>query len=111
MINWLIPKRHAEVADWLRTVGLLDKTGPHGRPERIPFGKGALVVSPINEGELLVEYLVFDDRINDLSIPLKSILDEDGHIPEYPRTAVVTEAPPGFRLPKWDGFEYIQAQP
>lgn len=104
-----ITGRHRQVAGWLRAVGIYDKTGPHGLPERIPYGPGALVVYPLNEGELAVEYLVFDDRVADRTIPLASILDQDGKIPEYPRNAVVTEAPPGFRLPTWDAFAYVEA--
>lgn len=92
-------QRRKAVCAWIESIGL--------DPDLIPMHEGSIVATPINEGELLVTYEFFDPRILNKRIPLSQIVDEDRRVPTNTHEMVVSEAPPGFELPSWDGCIYM----
>lgn len=65
----------------------------------IPDEEQALVVTPINEGELHARWL-------QVSKPLTYQSDRNQWATD-PAEAILTDPPPGFTLPEWDAYRYI----
>lgn len=88
-----LPPRRLAVCAWLERIGL--------DPMDIPRDE-ALIVTPINEGFLRVEYRVLArDADGHPRVAGDRLLAED-------RQTVTEHAPPGFRLPYWDAIDYIE---
>ena len=94
--------RREKVAAWCRQVGLT--------PEEIPAPTGAhndTTVTALDEGHLVVTYRTYRRG----PVGKRQItIDSDGWYIialSEPRTAVVTEAPPGFRSGTWSAWEWI----
>ena len=103
------PARHAAMKAWCERDGI--------DPGLIPAEPGALVVTPLNEGELeaaFVEFARCDDgsKIIDHSACAPGCHHCGGYVRrDQPTRVVVTVPPPGFALPSWDAYAYVQFGP
>lgn len=101
-------ERHAAMTAWCDQVGI--------DPRVIPAEPCALVVTPLNEGQLeavFVEYETDDGhRIIDHTACAPGCHHCGGYLRrEQPSRLVVTDPPPGFHLPSWDAYAYVQFGP
>lgn len=98
--------RHTAMKAWCDQVGI--------PATNIPAEPGALVVTPLNEGELEATFIEFVQRADGSRI----LVDEHGNPAMYDCVGymrrdqrsrlVVSDAPPGFVLPAWDAYGYVQ---
>lgn len=101
--------RHTAMKSWCDHVGVPSTN--------IPAEPGALVVAPINEGELEAVFTEFVRRADGSRIiDHADCVPGDHHCGGYLRRdqhtrLVVTDAPPGFALPSWDAYAYVQFGP
>lgn len=98
--------RHAALVDWCDMVGV--------PATNIPAAPGALTVRPINEATLEA---VFTEFVRDADG--KRLIDHSECVPgahncggflhrSKPTRLTVTDPPPGFHLPRWDAYAYVQ---
>lgn len=98
--------RHTAMNTWCDQVGI--------PADNIPAEPGALTVTPINEGELEAVFTEFVQRTDGSRILVDAngnpaTYDCEGYMRRDQSTRlIVTDPPPGFHLPDWDAYDYVQ---